>query len=75
MTFRSRDRALYIAFPVYPATSLGIKGALYGSSSVPGAGKAFGIFIPAFALLALVAFQLMARPRQTPVNFPGDGGA
>ena len=67
MTFRPRDRILYIAFAVYLAVALGIMALLYGSFSFIDAGKAFGTFIPAFALLALIAFQLSVRPRCSPL--------
>lgn len=69
MTFRPRDRALYIAFVVYLVFVFGIMTLLYGSFRFIDAGFAFGTFIPAFALLFLIAFQLSARPRCSPVAF------
>ena len=69
MAFRSRDRALYIAFVVYAAIQVGAMSLVRGTWAIIDVCKAFGTFSPVIALCALVTFQFSIRPHCPPRAF------
>ena len=67
MTFRPRDRVLYASFACYFLATIALFGLSYGSSIQ--AFVALATVVPGIALLALIGFQVSARPRCSALAF------
>lgn len=66
MTFRPRDRVLYASFGCYFIATVALMGLSYGSIF---GYLALATVVPGIALLALIGFQVSARPRCSALAF------
>jgi len=64
--FRSRDPLLYASFACYAVATVALLALSYGSIS---GYIALGTVVPGIAVVALIVFQVSARPRCSPLAF------